>query len=78
MRTILGLNLVFLLAMSAFAQDRNFPAALGAGLPPLHSFGPNFGPQRGLTAADSRRTPATDMALAATDTPRRIWKLRQS
>lgn len=44
MRTILGLNLVCLLATSAFAQDRNFPAALGGGLPPMHSFGPNFGP----------------------------------
>jgi hypothetical protein len=42
-RTILGLNLVWLLAISAFAQDRNFPAALGAGLPPLRSFGPHSG-----------------------------------
>jgi hypothetical protein len=40
MRTILGFNLVCLLAVTALAQDRNFPAALGAGLPPLHSFGP--------------------------------------
>jgi hypothetical protein len=53
MRTILGLNLIWLVAISAFAQDRNFPSALGAGLPPLHSVGPpsglsfggpNFGP----------------------------------
>ena len=40
MRTILGLNLVCLLAATAFAQDRNFPAALGTGLPPLNSSGP--------------------------------------
>jgi hypothetical protein len=44
MRTILGLNLVCLLAISALAQDRNFPAALGAGLPPMRSFGQSFGP----------------------------------
>lgn len=55
MRTILGLNLVCLMAIPAFAQDRNFPAALGAGIPPLRSVGPqpgmNFGtpsrPHRG-------------------------------
>lgn len=47
MRTILGLNLVWLVAMGAIAQDRNFPAALGSGLPPLHSVGPNFGPNFG-------------------------------
>ena len=41
MRTILGLNLVGLMAISAAAQDRNFPAALGAGIPPLRSAGPN-------------------------------------
>ena len=40
MRTILGLSLVCLLAATAFAQDHNFPAALGAGLPPLNSSGP--------------------------------------
>ncbi len=40
MRTILGLILVCLLAATAFAQDRNFPAALGTGLPPLNSSGP--------------------------------------
>jgi len=40
MRTILGLNLVCLLAATAFAQDRNFPAALGTALPPLNSSGP--------------------------------------
>ncbi len=40
MRTILGLNLVCLLAATAFAQDRNFPAALSTGLPPLNSSGP--------------------------------------
>lgn len=49
MRTILGLNLVYLMAIFASAQDRNFPAALGAGLPPLHSLRPhpsgmNLGP----------------------------------
>lgn len=44
MRTILGLNLVCLLAVSAAAQDRNFPAALGSGLPPMRSSGQNFGP----------------------------------
>jgi len=47
MRTILRLNLVCLLAISAFAQDRNFPGALGAGLPPLHSVGPHAGPNFG-------------------------------
>ena len=51
MRTILGLNLVCLLASCASAQDRNFPSALGAGLPPLHSSGSNLGalsrPHRG-------------------------------
>ena len=47
MRTILGLNLVWLMAMVAVAQDRNFPAALGSGLPPLHSVGPHFGPPFG-------------------------------
>ena len=41
MRTILGLILVCLLAATAFAQDRNFPAALGAGLPALNSSGPS-------------------------------------
>ena len=30
MRKILGLNVVFLLASAALAQDRHFPAALGA------------------------------------------------
>ena len=51
MRTILGLNLVWLLAVSGIAQDRNFPSALGSGLPPLRSSGPHFGlppgPHRG-------------------------------
>jgi hypothetical protein len=47
MRTILGLNLVWLLAVSAIAQDRNFPAALGSGLPPLRSSGPLARPHRG-------------------------------
>lgn len=51
MRTILGLNLVWLAAISTFAQDRNFPAALGAGLPPVRSLGTHFGsaprPHRG-------------------------------
>jgi len=53
MRTILGLNLVCLLAATAFAQDRNFPAALGTGLPPLNSSGPppglNYGTSSGLS-----------------------------
>jgi hypothetical protein len=53
MRTILGLNLVCLLATPALAQDRNFPAALGAGLPPLNSSGPppglNYGNSSGLS-----------------------------
>ena len=40
MRPILGLILVCRLAATAFAQDRNFPAALGTGLPPLNSSGP--------------------------------------
>ena len=40
MRTILGLILACLLAATAFAQDHNFPAALGAGLPALNSSGP--------------------------------------
>ena len=40
MRPILGLILVCLLAATAFAQDRNFPAALGTGLPSLNSSGP--------------------------------------
>ena len=47
MRTILGLNLVLLLAIPAFAQDRNFPSALGAGLPPLRSSEPPSRPHRG-------------------------------
>jgi len=53
MRTILGLNLVCLLAAPAFAQDRNFPAGLGAGLPPLNSTGPppglNYGTSSGMS-----------------------------
>jgi hypothetical protein len=40
MRTTLGLNLLCLLAATAFAQDHNFPAALGAALPPMNSSGP--------------------------------------
>src|SRR5579862_7562997 len=43
MRPILGLILVCLPAATAFAQDRNFPAALGAGLPSLNSSGPPLG-----------------------------------
>ena len=39
MRTILRLNVVWLVAISASAQDRHFPAALGAGVPPLRSSG---------------------------------------
>ena len=50
MRTILGLSLVCLLAISARAQDRNFPAALGAGLPPLNSFGPPPGSNYGTSS----------------------------
>jgi hypothetical protein len=54
MRTILGLNLVCLLAISAFAQDRNFPAALGSGIPPLHSFGPHPGSNSGASPRPHR------------------------
>jgi hypothetical protein len=43
MRLIVGLILICLLAATAFAQDRNFPAALGAGLPSLNSSGPSPG-----------------------------------
>jgi hypothetical protein len=54
-RTILGLSLVSLMAISATAQDRNFPSALGSGLPPLHSLGPHAGtpprPHRGAFPA---------------------------
>ena len=46
MRTILGLNLVCLLTLTAFAQDRIFPSALGSGLPPLRSE-PHSGPSSG-------------------------------
>ncbi len=46
MRTILGLNLVCLLAISTFTQDRNFPSALGSGLPRLRSSGPPPRPHR--------------------------------
>jgi len=53
MRPILGLILVCLLVATVFAQDRNFPAALGTGLPPLNSSGPppglNYG---GFPAGD--------------------------
>jgi len=53
MRPILGLNLVCLLAATAFAQDHNFPAALGTALPPMNSSGPppgfNYG---GYTRGD--------------------------
>ena len=55
MRTILGLNLVCLLAISAFAQDRNFPAALGSGLPPLYSAGPHPGSNYGTSYGTSPR-----------------------
>src|SRR5689334_15250314 len=54
MRTILGLNLVWLMAISAAAQDRNFPAALGAGIPPLRSAGPNFDLNYGTPARPHR------------------------
>jgi hypothetical protein len=43
-RNILGLNLVLLLAGAALAQDRHFPAALGAGLPPLRPTSPRAVP----------------------------------
>jgi len=54
MRTILGLSLVCLLAISARAQDRNFPAALGTGLPPLHSSGPPPGLNYGTASRPHR------------------------
>ena len=44
MRVILGLNLVWLVAGSAAAQDRHFPAALGTGLPPLQQTAPRMIP----------------------------------
>ena len=44
MRKILGLSLVLLLAGAAVAQDRHFPAALGAGLPPLQQTAPRVAP----------------------------------
>jgi hypothetical protein len=40
MGTIPGLNLICLLATCAFAQDHNYPAALGTALPPMNSSGP--------------------------------------
>ena len=54
MRTILGMHFVWLLAISASAQDRNFPAALGSGLPPLHSTGPHPGLNSGTPARPNR------------------------
>ncbi len=47
MRKILVLNVVLLLASVALAQDRHFPAALGAGLPPLQQTAPRVAPPRG-------------------------------
>lgn len=47
MRSVLGFNVVFLLASAALAQDRHFPAALGAGLPPLQQTAPRAAPPRG-------------------------------
>ena len=44
MRRILGWNLVLLIAGMAAAQDRHFPQALGAGLPPLHPTAPRVAP----------------------------------
>jgi len=41
-RRILGWNLVLLVAGMAAAQDRHFPQALGAGLPPLHPTAPRI------------------------------------
>jgi hypothetical protein len=54
MRTILGLNLVFLLVISASAQDRNFPSALGSGLPPLRPLGPHSGLNNGAPSRPYR------------------------
>ena len=54
MRTILGLNLVWLVAISAGAQDRHFPAALGAGVPPLRSFGKQPGLNYGAPSRPHR------------------------
>lgn len=47
MRKIVVLNVVFLLAGAAVAQDRHFPAALGSGLPPLQQTAPRVAPPRG-------------------------------
>lgn len=44
MRKILWMNVAFLLASAAVAQDRHFPAALGSGLPPLQPIGPRIAP----------------------------------
>jgi hypothetical protein len=44
MRKTAGLQLVFLLAGMADAQDRHFPQALGAGLPPVHPTAPRNAP----------------------------------
>jgi len=44
MRRILGWNLVLLVTGAAAAQDRHFPQALGAGLPPLHQTAPRMAP----------------------------------
>jgi len=57
LRTILGLNLVWLVAAAAVAQDRNFPAALGAGLPPLSSFSPGSRPPVGSYRGGGPRGP---------------------
>ncbi len=50
-RKILGfnavLNVALLLAGTASAQDRHFPAALGSGLPPLQQTAPRVAPPRG-------------------------------
>jgi hypothetical protein len=53
-RTILKLNLVWLMVVSTLAQDRNFPAVLGAGLPPLRSFGTHPGPNFGTPPGSHR------------------------
>ena len=46
MRKIVVLNVAFLLASAALAQDRHFPAALGSPLPPLQQTAPRVPPPR--------------------------------
>jgi hypothetical protein len=52
---MMGLSLVLLLAAAAGAQDRQFPAALGAGIPSLSGSSPRTGPRAGANAAHPMR-----------------------